>query len=503
MTTLDDSPLREALQRYESGEHGTASSICEQRIREDTADAPAWALLGLSQLALGDIGKAERCLGRAAILKPGNWRYHLNLGSAQCSAGKPAIAVRTYHVALRLRPDEPDIHFNLGNAYAEMGLLAEAEAAFEQVTDTRPSDTRAWLHLARIQLARNRYGCAAFSSEEALALDRANSEARLILSQANLALGNAPGALNALNALVRKHPDLDDAHWARSRLRLMMGQYHKAWPEFLHSYPDAESGAPHWDGRQALRKSLHIDGRGSVSDVLRWLPQVSAASKLTGPITLQCHADLVPFLEPRLAGIASVVDHNAVVSTDLSATMEMLPALLRASPDPSPFLKPDPERVAHWRTRFAHASSPVVLLAWRGEANGGSFPLRTLAPLIQLKGCRFLALQSLAGEPPVPMDLLDISAEMQSFEDLAAIIAASDLVISADAPAAHLAGAMGHPTGVLLSALHHWSWGCDEQTAPWYRDVLLFRQAAQDDWTAATTALVTHYSRAGLCLTDR
>jgi ADP-heptose:LPS heptosyltransferase len=58
-----------------------------------------------------------------------------------------------------------------------------------------------------------------------------------------------------------------------------------------------------------------------------------------------------------------------------------------------------------------------------------------------------------------------------------------DLVISIDTSTAHLAGALGKPTWVLLAHVPDWRWLLDREDNPWYPSARLFRQSADTDWS--------------------
>lgn len=69
-------------------------------------------------------------------------------------------------------------------------------------------------------------------------------------------------------------------------------------------------------------------------------------------------------------------------------------------------------------------------------------------------------------------------------------------MITVDTAMAHLAGAMGKPTWVLLAARADWRWLKDRSDSPWYPSVRLFQQTRQGVWQgvveAVRTALTEH-----------
>ena len=58
-----------------------------------------------------------------------------------------------------------------------------------------------------------------------------------------------------------------------------------------------------------------------------------------------------------------------------------------------------------------------------------------------------------------------------------------DLIITIDTSVAHLAGALGKPTWLLLSATPDWRWMLERSDSPWYPSMRLFRQAKPGDWS--------------------
>jgi hypothetical protein len=69
------------------------------------------------------------------------------------------------------------------------------------------------------------------------------------------------------------------------------------------------------------------------------------------------------------------------------------------------------------------------------------------------------------------------------FLEIAAILLACDRLISADSAVVHLAGALGHPTSLLLKTIPDWRWGLEGESSFWYPPSLrLLRQRRRGDW---------------------
>jgi ADP-heptose:LPS heptosyltransferase len=115
------------------------------------------------------------------------------------------------------------------------------------------------------------------------------------------------------------------------------------------------------------------------------------------------------------------------------------------------------------------------------------------APLLSVPGTIFVDLQY--GDTARERQALRTEAgvELRHFDDLdltddldgvAALIAACDLVITVSNTVAHIAGALGKETWVLLpaSAGKLWYWGLDATTTPWYPTAKLYRREQDQDW---------------------
>ena len=79
--------------------------------------------------------------------------------------------------------------------------------------------------------------------------------------------------------------------------------------------------------------------------------------------------------------------------------------------------------------------------------------------------------------------VIDLGSQFRNFLYTASAINEMDVVVTVDTSVAHLSGAMGKRTFILLPNYCDWRWfGGEEENSPWYDSVKLFKQPVVMDW---------------------
>lgn len=121
-------------------------------------------------------------------------------------------------------------------------------------------------------------------------------------------------------------------------------------------------------------------------------------------------------------------------------------------------------------------------------------PLEALRALATIPGVRLVSLQK-----PVPaavrvvfaaLGLADLSDDLSDFGGTAAALVTLDLVVTVDSAVAHLAGALGVPTWVLIYEPADWRWMTRRENSPWYPTMRLFRQPRAGVWQEPIERLI-------------
>jgi hypothetical protein len=91
--------------------------------------------------------------------------------------------------------------------------------------------------------------------------------------------------------------------------------------------------------------------------------------------------------------------------------------------------------------------------------------------------------------------LLDLGKEISDYADTAAIIENLDVLITVDTSVAHLAGAMGEPTWLMLPFAPDWRWLLKRSDSPWYPTLHLFRQPKPSRWDLVVSKIKRELAR--------
>ena len=230
---------------------------------------------------------------------------------------------------------------------------------------------------------------------------------------------------------------------------------------------------------------LAEQGFGDTIQLCRYLPPLVAGG---AQVVLECAAPLLPLLR-CLPGVTLIRPGAARPPYDVWTDQMSLPRLFGTALDTIPcqdsYLHADPARVAAWA-----ASLPPGLrvgLAWAGNPlhsndRRRSIPPDALAPLLAAAPGAFISLQVGAAASAAARLGVTSAGSLADFGETAALATNLDLVITVDTAVAHLCGALGVPTWVLLPHAPDWRWLLGRDDSPWYNAMRLFRQDRPGDW---------------------
>ncbi len=298
--------------------------------------------------------------------------------------------------------------------------------------------------------------------------------------------------------------------------RLMMGDYQRGWAQYewrwqyehlagtLPQYPQ-----PRWTGQDLKGKTILIQGEQGHGDNIQFVRFLYNLHVMGARLKLKVTAGLIPLLSAGSI-IEKVMTYDEEdTEFDYWIPIMSIPGVLGVTlenlPRPVNYLNADMGLQRQWLERLGAKKRMRVGFCWSGRRD---------AWLNQHKGMPFEhMLKLITSNPQHEWINLQIDAtpeeeaalaqagvtrypsSIHSFADTAALIMAMDVVISVDTAIAHLSGALGRPTWIMLNWFaQDWRWLVKREDSPWYSTARLFRQPAQDDWASVTRKVEQYLS---------
>lgn len=459
--------------------------------------------------ARGDVAAAEVAWRSVLADDPGNDRALAGLADIALLATRPDVAHWLAKRVIASQPATPRAMTLIAKAMIASGRHDAAERWALRFTRIDPTDPWPWLVIGTF--ARARGDQAAINLlRTALALAPAETEAWFHLGVVHRDRSDDL-AQSFLGRATTLSPGHVQAHWLRAEPLLRLGKWRDGFADYEWRFaatsdialPDL--GLPLWRDEDLAHRRLLVFGEQGFGDTVmlcRFLPRLLT---LAAAVSVVVQDPLAKLLADNMPGVDVIAfstianDRRRLPRADFFCPLASLPHRLGvARPNDAnaePYLRVTPDRQASWRQRLGDDPRPTIAVLWAGNPGHRGDKIRsagfeTLAPLLTRPHLRFLSLQP--GADPAKLyraGIANLAPEINDFDDTAAILSLSDLLISVDTAPVHLAGAMGRPAWVMLGQPADWRWLAHSSQTSWYDSLKLYRQSVAGDWTSVIAAL--------------
>ncbi len=463
--------------------------------------------LAVAYLRRGETAAALVAAQQAVALHPDDAKVLHTLVAALHANNRNEEALAACRRVIQLQPDWAEPHRNLGMILMRQGKPDEAIASLERAVALQPGFAEAWNSLGTAYRAVGRFADAAEAHTKAIHLKPSLAEAINNLGNDLQRLGHFDEAIARYDEALRVRPNYPKARYNRSLALLAAGDYERGWVEYEWRQqclimPPAPQLGPPWDGSPLNGQFLLLQAEQGIGDTIQFLRYAAGVRERGGRVVLHAPRRLLPLL-----GTCPWIDAVAEEETPPPACATYIPALslprvfgttLATIPAAVPYLTASPERVQHWRERLSNQPGFKIGIAWRGSPTHGddrfrSIPLHCFERLARIDGVSLISLQRGPGQDEVAQvaerfPIVDLGPgvdEAGAFLDTAAVLKCVDLAIVCDSAVAHVAGALGVPIWLALSAAPDWRWLVGREDTPWYPTMRLFRQKTIGEWAGA------------------
>jgi len=429
--------FQQAWALHQKGQLAHAQSLYEEILKMQPEHYDALHLLGVIAGQTKNYQRAITLIDTAIRIQPNNAAFYANRGNVLQELKQLEAAVASYDKAIALKPNYAEAYANRGNALQELKQLEAAVASYDK----------------------------------AIALK----------------------------------PDLAEAYWSKSLALLLGGDFVDGWKLLEWRWSSEELKLtkrnfpqPRWLGKESLAgKSVLLHSEQGLGDTIQFCRYTKLVSDSGARVILEVPKSLFGLLNTLSDVSDLVVRGSPLPAFDYHCPLLSLPFAfntnLNSIPRATKYLSTDSIKLTHWTSKLGEKRKPRIGLAWSGRPEHKNDHNRSivLAALIQHLPAdyQYVSLQKEVRDIDKPVlesstDILHFGNELDDFADTAALCELVDVVITVDTSVAHLGGALGKPTWVLLPFSPDWRWLLDRNDSPWYPSVKLYRQPNVGDWSS-------------------
>jgi tetratricopeptide (TPR) repeat protein len=515
-----------------------------KRIQHDRDDAESLYALGAVLAERGEYGRSFVFYRAAAFCRPQNVKYLCSCAAAALSLGLADDAKWYVDKTLAIDPYYGEAWQIRGELYLDTFMQPdEALRSYIKAIELAPDDLKNYQSAARClwsgkahPAADARVTAALPSALDSLKLERGMAMALAeegfyeeAIAMLHNILGRWPDDPTSIRRLAELYTGLRDwpsaqfwfeqgmsagkdpmvvigymLHWSR------LGDFERA-RQVYRSHMQGESfesilgpASRRWQGQDIQGKTLRLNaGDIYFGDALQFGRFARVAKQAGARVILQAPKRLRS-LARTMEGVDSVVaPHDPESEVDFHASafwlMYMLDIPMAEMIGKAPYLHASSDLCTEWGKRIPSTSGMNVGIVWRGSPylirdrfGKRSMALEDLRVLASIPRVTLYSLQCGEGRaelrnanPPFPA--IDLAPD---FPNTAAAIEALDLVVTIDTSIAHLAGALGKRTFLMLPYNACFRWMVNRDDTPWYPAIRLFRQTRPGVWSDVVNAIV-------------
>jgi len=500
--------FRDAFELIERKDFSSAKNLLIKHLEKNPGNIQLLSSLGIAYSHLNNYEKALECFKEILSFNENNAEAQYSAGVCCQNLDNNDLALQYYKKALELNPQYIDALNNLGLLYSSLKNYDEAARCFTSALKYNPSYFNSLINLGTIFLQKDDFEGAMNYFNKALDISTSekNNESKSVaysnIGFVYLRRKNIPEALKYFDKGIELNPESVLAHYNKAEALLVTGQFEEGWKEYEWRQGRKDFGKrkfknpfkPEYELKDKRILVYAEQGLGDALQFVRYLPMLKEKGCY---IIFECGKEMHPLLQ-GFNGADEIIERNFTEAPSIKYDYEIpllsLPLYFKTNidniPTNVPYLPVDKALKQKWADAITDDGKIKIGIVWAGSPihtndRHRSVRLQQFLPLLSAEGTHFYTLQKgfqAIQAKDYRLLVTDLDEYIKSFADTSAIIESLDLVITVDTSVAHLAGALGKKTWLLLPYLPDWRWMLEGDGSPWYPSLKLYRQPRINDW---------------------
>ena len=531
--------IKKALEYTKHREYKKAEKIYKELLKKDPENESVLSFLGLLYFNCFQYKKAEKYLDKAYKISHSD-KLVSYLGIVKFLFGKydDAIdflitalnakeSIETYRAlvssylklelyhecyeyaikAIKIYPFDMPILFDLTMAALKIGKFKESEEYTKKILTLNPKSATAWANLGLLievlygdeERARNCYRkIIKYGSKESAYLNLAISYGKNPKDKKK--------SYYYINKLRKLHSNIYGFNFVQATYYLSRRKF-KGYKYYVMPDIDPENISEQkwykrfkrtWHGEKFCEKeTLLLYGDQGIGDQLQFCRYLPFIAKKFNTIKFMVHPAIISLLQRSFKDVKNVLYYeikNSLPRYDKSVFLAYTPYFLKKRFNDIPFshgyLMADDMKIEEYKSKYFDTNKLKIGICWEAGATGLKEQIHRILnielfeKIINYNKAKIYSLQV---NPTLDNykkydNLVDLGATFKDFDDTAAALMNLDILITVDTSVAHLAGALGVKTFMLLPYCTDWRWFDNTETTEWYDSVRIFKQNENEDW---------------------
>lgn len=178
-------------------------------------------------------------------------------------------------------------------------------------------------------------------------------------------------------------------------------------------------------------------------------------------------------------------------SVELAHVLYYLKMNFNHIPNSEGYLICDNNKVKQFAKEYFNTNKFKLGICWEAGGNGirdqihRNINIHLFKDILKLKNMEFYSFQKdpIINDYKEYKNIVDLKDSLTDYDDTAAALKNIDLLITVDTSLAHMAGALGVKTFLLLPYCSDWRWFKNTKTTEWYDSIRIFKQKSGLGWT--------------------